>query len=306
VSDAQTAYLAAEGHEDELIRELGHVSQRCGRLLLAPGSARPACWAANIWHAPKRYEIDSIGEGVRTLRGLQRNWCLYAHDHHRRAQLLSDQLPHVSARPLRFPEPAPRATLGSWTLLDAHTLLASTHCESPFRNGEARFVEDRETPPNRAYLKLWEAFTRLGRHPAAGEICLDLGSSPGGWTWVAASLGARVVSVDKAELAPGVAALPGIDFRRESAFGIDPEALPPIDWLLCDVACYPERLLQLVNRWVESGRCRNLVATVKLQGRWEPGQTEGFRAIPGSRLFHLFHNKHELTFTWSAQEPAGS
>ena len=51
--------------------------------------------------------------------------------------------------------------------------------------------------PSRAYLKLWEAFTVLGIRPAPGDFCIDLGASPGGWTWVLQSLGARVLSIDK-------------------------------------------------------------------------------------------------------------
>jgi 23S rRNA (cytidine2498-2'-O)-methyltransferase len=299
--DAQTAYLAAEGHVDELTRELGEVTARYERLLMAAGPARPVAWAANTWHAPRVLRIRSIGDGARVLRGLQRNWCLYAHAHHRRARLIAEQLPHVSAKPLRFPDPAPRAALGSFTLLDANTLLASPLCSSAFPNGEVAFVEDRVTPPSRAYLKLWEALTILGELPAEGQTCLDLGSSPGGWTWVAQALGARVISVDRAALAPAIAALPRVEFRRESAFAIEPRSLPPIDWLLCDVACYPERLLHLLQRWIGSGRCRRVIATVKLQGRWEPGQTDGLRAFPGSHLVHLFHNKHELTFLWCAR-----
>jgi 23S rRNA (cytidine2498-2'-O)-methyltransferase len=27
---------------------------------------------------------------------------------------------------------------------------------------------------------------------------------------------------------------------------------------------------------------------------------DAFMAIPGARLMHLFHNKHELTFAWQA------
>ena len=27
---------------------------------------------------------------------------------------------------------------------------------------------------------------------------------------------------------------------------------------------------------------------------------EAFAAIPGGQVVHLFHNKHELTFLWSA------
>src|SRR5690606_4355297 len=131
---------------------------------------------------------------------------------------------------------------------------------------EARFVEDADGPPSRAYLKLWEAFTRLGVRPAPGERCLDLGASPGGWTWVLAELGARVTSVDKAPLDPRVAGRPEVEVRQESAFGLDPAEVGDVDWLFSDVICYPERLLGLVRRWMASGRVRRLVCTVKFQG----------------------------------------
>src|SRR5262249_13278786 len=152
-------------------------------------------------------------DAARQLRAIQRNWALYSHAFHRRAALIAETLPKVSAKPLRFPDPAPSAPLGSWTLLDPATVLASPRCSSPFPNGEVRFVEDRAAPPSRAYLKLWEAFTLIGTHPAPGELCLDLGSAPGGWDWVLHGLGAPVVSVDKAPLDPRIAALPGIEYR---------------------------------------------------------------------------------------------
>jgi integrase len=56
-----------------------------------------------------------------------------------------------------------------------------------------RRVKNGTPKPSRAYLKLWELFTLIGEHPRPGELCLDLGSSPGGWTWVLQRLGARVV-----------------------------------------------------------------------------------------------------------------
>ena len=42
-------------------------------------------------------------------------------------------------------------------------------------------------------------------------------------------MGARVISVDKAPLAPEVASLPGIEYRRESAFALGPDAAGPVD-----------------------------------------------------------------------------
>ncbi len=142
-------------------------------------------------------------------------------------------------------------------------MLASPTKSSPFVNGECHFVEDHIGPPSRAYLKLWEALVRFGRWPAAGETCFDLGASPGGWTWVLASLGADVTAVDKAPLDPAVAAMPAVSERLDSAFGMPPQ---PVDWLCSDIIAYPDRLLALVRRWIDAGAARHIVCTIKFQG----------------------------------------
>jgi 23S rRNA (cytidine2498-2'-O)-methyltransferase len=295
---AATGYLAPKAFEVQLEEELGadRIAQRHGRLHLVDGPALPVAWCANVWYDPMQISIASIGGGARALRAIQRNWALYPCGLHRRAALIQEALPHVGARPLSFPSPAPSSPLGSWTLIDPNTILAAPRCSSPFPNGEVSFVENKSAPPNRAYLKLWETLTLIGRHPAAGERCLDLGSSPGGWTWVLQSLGARVISVDKAPLAPEIATLPRVAFRRTSAFALAPADVGPVDWLFSDVACYPTRLLALVERWLESGLARNLVCTLKFQGATDHPTARRFAAIPGSRLMHLHHNKHELTW----------
>jgi 23S rRNA (cytidine2498-2'-O)-methyltransferase len=288
-------YLAPEGFLPQLLEELGpDARETYGRLVLGP--ARPAAWVANRWEAPVRIPIASIGDGASKLRAIQRNWVLTPHLHHRRAALIAAKLPSVSAKPLAFGAPAPTAPLGSWMLIDPDTILASPHCSSPFPNGEARFVEDRAAPPSRAYLKLWEFFTVSGARPEAGAICLDLGSSPGGWSWVLQGLGARVISIDKAPLDPRVAALERIDFRQASAFAIEPAAIGPVDWLFSDVVCYPERLMGLVEKWLAAGLARRFVCTIKFQGPTDFATLRRFAAIPGSQLMHLYNNKHELTW----------
>jgi 23S rRNA (cytidine2498-2'-O)-methyltransferase len=291
-----TAYLAADGFRDELVAELGEVDETHGNLVLALGPARPAAWAQNVWYAPRLLKIASIGDAARQLRAIQRNWALYPNEFHRRAALIAEKLPPVSGRPLRFGDRVPSAPLGAWTLLDAATLLASPRCSSQFANGQVNFVEDRLAPPSRAYLKLWEALTLTGDRPGPGDLCLDLGASPGGWTWVLQSLGASVVSIDKAPLDPAIAALPGVEFRRQSAFALDPKAFGPVDWLVSDVVCYPERLYRLVEVWLAAGTCRNFVCTLKFQGETDHATARRFAAIPGSRLIHLWNNKHELTW----------
>lgn len=291
------AYLAAAGFEAEVAEELRRagrtVSAWHGRLALSPDPPGPCAWALEAWTAPVLLPAPSVKAAADALRGMQRNWALYAAAHHRRAALIEARLPPVKARPLAFPEPAPGAHLGAWTLLAPERLLASPTKTSPFVNGEVAFVEDREGPPSRAYLKLWEALTRLGRWPAPGEACLDLGAAPGGWTWALATLGARVTAVDKAPLDAAVAAMPGVGWRGESAFALPPE---PVDWLFSDVICYPARLLALVRRWIAAGAARNIVCTVKFQGATDHDTAAEFAAIPGAVLFHGAHNRHELTF----------
>lgn len=291
-----TAYLAADEFLEPLLAELGEVRSVHGRLVLADGPPRPAAWAQNIWYDPVLIPIQSIKQGAKALRAIQRNWALYGVQHHRRAQLIQDNLPHVSAKPLHFFTPPPTAPLGSWTLLNENTILAAAHCSSPFRNGEIELIEDKVTPPNRAYLKLWEAFTRIGCTPKPGEQCIDLGACPGGWTWVMQSCGAKVIAVDKAPLDPRIAALPGVVERRESAFGLKPADIGPVDWLACDVICYPSKLLRMIQGWMESGLARNYICTLKFQGETDHETARAFAAIPGSQLVHLCQNKHELTW----------
>lgn len=301
-SAGAVGYLAADEHLAPLLEELARMDaavQRVhGRLVLATGAPRLPAWAQNVWFDPVTIPIASIKQGAKALRSIQRNWAAFPVVHHRRTGLIQDNLPHVSAKPLGFPALAPTAPLGSWTLLDESTILAAARCSSPFPHGEVRFVEDRTTPPNRAYLKLWEAFTVLGRRPAPGDVCLDLGASPGGWTWVLQTLGASVTAIDKAPLDPKIASLPGVTVRRESAFALSPAEVGKVDWLCCDVICYPTRLLRLVRSWMDAGRVGNFVCTLKFQGATDHETAEAFATIPGSRLVHLSHNKHELTWLW--------
>ena len=91
--------------------------------------------------------------------------------------------------------------------------------------GEYEFEEDKRSPPSRAYLKLWELFTRLGYWPQAGDRVLDLGCSPGGWTWVLATqLGAMVVAVDRSPLARNLMEHRNVEFLKGDAFTLTPQA----------------------------------------------------------------------------------
>jgi 23S rRNA (cytidine2498-2'-O)-methyltransferase len=296
-----TAYLAPRGFLEELLAEVREVQLVHDHLVVCHGAPQGVVWVDNIWFDARYLPAPSIGKAAAQLKAIQRNWACYPTRWHRRCTLIQEKLPHVSAKPLAFGSEPPSAPLGSWTLTEPDQLLAASRCSSPFQNGRPEFIEDKKTPPNRAYLKLWEVLTRLPERPGPGDFCLDLGSSPGGWTWVLQSLGARVLSVDKAGLEGGIDRLERVEFREQSAFALIPEEVGPVDWLFCDIACYPRRLLTMIQRWISSGNCRNFVCTIKLQGQVDMIELEAFRSIPGSRVVHLWHNKHELT--WIRLDP---
>ena len=318
-------YISPKGFEADLKAELAYfgikIIEQRERLFLCeksgPALQTQPVWAQNTWLEPTFISVASIGQAASALKALQRNWALHPTVFFRRAALIEAKLPPVSGKPLIFGAALPCAPLGAWTLWTENQVLASQNCSSPFAEGEVSFEENKIDPPGRAYLKLWEALTLLGKKPQPEDICLDLGSSPGGWTWVLASLGAQVISLDKSPLADNVATMANVHFRAGSAFdsnNVGPEILEnlgfkktetgqeekKIDWICSDVICYPDRLLKLVQRWLQANCCRNFVCTIKLQGELQAGSDfeiiDQFRAIPGSQLMHLSHNKHEVTW----------
>ena len=202
-------------------------------------------WVQNIWYDPILIPIESISSAVRQLKKLQLRWAPYTFHLHRRSELIQQQLPKLTNKPLDFLSPLPNKKIGAWTLLEENLILASPHCSSPFPNGEICFNENKIDPPSRAYLKLWELFTVYQIKPKSGETCLDLGSSPGGWSWVLDQLNCSVISVDKAPLDSRLLRSPRIRYLNHSAFSIIPSEIGRIDWLFSDVICYPERLLRL-------------------------------------------------------------
>ncbi|MGB0911349.1 MAG: SAM-dependent methyltransferase [Nitrospirales bacterium] len=301
------AYLAPEGFQSQLAKELKGIQSQHGRLIVTdrPPEQSPF-WVQNCWRNPIVIPIDSISDAVQHLKSLQRNWSLYSFHLHRRGQLIQEQLPYVSAKPRQFPMRLPQSPLGSWTLLDRETLLAASDCSSPFPNGAIQFVEDKTNPPNRAYLKLWEALTMVQHYPTSGQFCIDVGASPGGWTWVLATLGAEVLSIDRSSLDRRISTMPGVSFQKDNAFSLSPKTFTGsrdhIDWLFSDLVCYPEKLFDWVMMWVESGICDNFICTLKFQGDSDYQIAKQFAAIPHSQVLHLLHNKHELTWiklkTW--------
>lgn len=282
--------------EAELERELHfrHITfEKHGRLYFLDKNYCPL-FAQVTWINCQIIPITSIGDGIKKLKALGRNWALFTIGHHRRAQLIQEGLPKVANDPIEFLAEVPKHSMGGWTLLDPHTILCSTHTTSRYPLGKIEFIENKLVPPSRAYLKLWEFFTVHCQPPAEGTKVIDMGSSPGGWSWVLSQFGLHVVSVDKAPLDAKIATVPTIQFVQESAFSLDPKKMNDIEWFFSDIICYPERLLALVKKWLHEGNVKNFVCTIKFQGEADFAIIDEFLKIPNSKIVHLYHNKHEV------------
>lgn len=296
-----TGYLAIHKFEAELEKELElkglKIAQKKDRLYLVEGHQPAMIWAQMTAWNLEMIQITSINDGAKKLKALGRNWGLFTVGQHRRAQLIQDELPKINSKPIPFRHPLPQAPMGFWTLWETDQILASAKTSSPFALGEMTFQEDKIMPPSRAYLKLWEFFTVYAPEVIEGGVAIDVGSCPGGWTWVLRTLDFdHTISVDKAPIEKRIMDLGNISFKQESAFGLDPKDFDTIDWFCSDIICYPERLLNLVKRFLESGKVKNFVCTIKYQAETDWEETLKFLEIPGSHIVHLHHNKHEVTW----------
>lgn len=297
-----TVYIAPRFFEHELKKELAGLNipvlLQYGRFFLCPKTETKPVWAQNTWHNLKTLPITSINHAAKELKAIQRNWHSYPVDFFRRAKLIEENLPKIRFKNHVYGDPCPASNLGAWTLLEPNQILYSTHTSSPFPHGEVNFEENKEEPPSRAYLKLWEIFTVTETFPKEGENAIDLGACPGGWTWVMAKHRVNITAIDKAEITPEVMNMPTVTYQNKSGFSLRPQDYPQIDWLLSDMACYPSRLFELTSRWLDRGNVKNFVFTVKLQGEDTKEHIDLFRNIPNSSLLHLSCNKHELTWIY--------
>lgn len=159
--------------------------------------------------------------------------------------------------------------------------------------------------PSRAYAKLEEALQLVavleGRAPQLAHW-LELGAAPGGMTKVLAERGWRVTAIDRAPLAPEVAALAGVQFHlgdaRHLSLGGDCDAL------LCDLNGSFENALALSTRCARRLLPGALVIhTIKIAADEAPITSaiavraafaaEGVEVLA---IKHLPHNRRELTF----------
>ena len=162
--------------------------------------------------------------------------------------------------------------------------------------------------PSRSTLKLAEALlefldekeraTRL----APGMSAVDLGASPGGWTWQLVQRGLMVLAVDNGAMDAALLETGQVKHRRDDGFHFRPAE--PVDWMVCDMVESPSKIARLAARWVAEGWCRETIFNLKLpmKKRWE--EVVRCRALIDEalggggyylRVKHLYHDREEVT-----------
>ncbi len=164
--------------------------------------------------------------------------------------------------------------------------------------------------PSRSTLKLAEAILSLltpEEQKASlrpGLLAVDLGASPGGWTWQLVSRGLRVTAIDNGPMAPSLAATGLLEHLRVDGFSWKPRK--PVEWMVCDMVEQPSRIAPLMAEWVASGRCRRSIFNLKLPMKRRHDEIERCRALIDQRMRagnikyilrikHLYHDREEVT-----------
>ena len=137
---------------------------------------------------------------------------------------------------------------------------------SSFPRGEVPLADDKSAP-SRAFTKLVESEQRLGRQIERGQTCVDLGASPGSWSYVPIQRGASVIAIDRSELREDLMRNPRLHFEIADAFKYKPPQT--VDWLVCDVIAAPQRSIDLLLEWLREKRMRHFIVTIKFKGHDE-------------------------------------
>jgi len=181
---------------------------------------------------------------------------------------------------------------------------------SPWPMGIVRLRMPRNAP-SRSTLKLAEAFEVLMTEEErtnslrAGLHAVDLGASPGGWSFQFAERGLHVSAIDNGPLADSLLATGMVEHFQADGFTWRSNR-KSVEWLVCDMVEQPTRIAQLVADWTASGRARRCIFNLKLPMKKRFEELKRCRQIIDARfkqhgdsyvlrVKHLYHDREEVT-----------
>ncbi len=247
--------------------------------------AAPAAWSLHVWVPdsdggnPLSAQATELAEGVTKALGSAGERSVRAHELYDPAEPIVQVCLAESGR----------AYVGAQPLSSTVSLWAGGRARMKIPSGA----------PSRATSKLAEAIAWIGYGPESGDVCVDLGAAPGGWTWLLLRRKTRVIAVDRANLQPDIARDRKVLHLRDNAFTYRPEEA--VDWLFCDMVWKPAEVGKLLAMWGEKHWARYLVSNIKLPMKRRLSMVNDVKRLLAAggwreiRARQLYHDRDEVT-----------
>lgn len=164
--------------------------------------------------------------------------------------------------------------------------------------------------PSRSTLKLEEAWHQFiprdqwDERLADDMTGVDLGASPGGWTYQLVRRGMLVTAIDNGPMAESLMDTGLVQHLMADGFTWRPKQM--VDWMVCDIVEKPARNAALLETWLGEGLCREAVVNLKLPMKQRYAEVrrllerieEGFKARKvkvSIACKQLYHDREEVT-----------
>jgi 23S rRNA (cytidine2498-2'-O)-methyltransferase len=162
---------------------------------------------------------------------------------------------------------APRLLLTFRSGRDAFVGIADAANSARWPMGIPRLKFPRRAP-SRSTLKLEEAWHHFipreewDKRLAPDMTSVDLGASPGGWTWQLVNREMRVMAIDNGPMDVDLMDSGLVEHYRADGFSFRPRQT--VDWMVCDIVEKPARNAALLETWIGEGLCREAIVNLKL------------------------------------------
>ncbi|MEM7783279.1 MAG: SAM-dependent methyltransferase [Planctomycetota bacterium] len=132
--------------------------------------------------------------------------------------------------------------------------------------GGVPLVDSDKEVASRAFFKLQEALLWSGIVIGPGDLCAEIGSSPGGACELMLEMGAGVLGIDPAEMEPNVLEHPDFIHIRKRGHEVRKKEFRDVDWLMADLNLAPSYTMELVEEIAghPSVNFKGVILTLKL------------------------------------------
>ena len=280
--------------EKELERKNIKIIFKHSQIVVIATNSDNYLWAQDVWSECQC--VQGYDNGLLALKNLDRLGYYYSTEKNPIATKLIHKLKLIPEKRIKFPVKKEFSfKYYIWTAVEDF-IIYSAYPKSRYPVGWHEFEEDKNHPPNRAYLKLWEVLATQNLVIDPAENAIEIGASPGGWSWVLSQYFKIVYTFDRADLDPKIQKIPNIVHVKTDAFKIDPKDYTNCSWFFSDLICSPEKIHETIQYWLDHSQIRNFVCTIKFKVQTDYEVIDKLRKIPDSKLVRLYQNKREVTW----------